>query len=292
MATFNFYSTDEEALEAQRTLVRSAGEGLYVDREWGPSQRGLRNALYNDPRRVPVGQPPLDCVAWRRLCVPSAVLGCAPGLLFDAAKAESTRRVVEQGSLSNRWFVEAMSACSAAVDALFVGWSRDTRRCEDQERGIYTLKFWKDGAWRYVHIDDQIPCRFDGKPLYSRAAASRHGDGGCPAWPLLLEKAYAKLHGSYENLGSIVGVAMEDGVLDLTAAAPMRLVRGEPWWEFLAKEGKLWAMLRQAVASDAGGAFGLVVVFAIIMTRLCTYIASMFIYIYQPIGQEIGRAHV
>ena len=243
------YETDAAALAAQDALVRASGEGHYVDSDWGASQRGgERNGLYNDPRRAPVGQAPLDCMVWRRLCVPGAVRGCAPGLMFGGSGEKGS---IKQGSLSNRFLIEAMSMCRGAVKANFVGYESSTRRCRQQERGICTLKFWKEGAWRYVHIDDQIPCRFDGKPLYASASRCADGADDGEAWPLLLEKAYAKLHGSYENIGDGAG-SVEDAVGDLTSAPPLRLVRGEAWWDFLAKEGKLWAALRHVLALDAG----------------------------------------
>ncbi|CAN0091016.1 unnamed protein product, partial [Sphacelaria rigidula] len=34
--------------------------------------------------------------------------------------------------------------------------------------GIYTLKLFKEGSWRYLHIDDQIPCHPSGAPLFGK----------------------------------------------------------------------------------------------------------------------------
>lgn len=45
------------------------------------------------------------------------------------------------------------------------------------------------GIWEEVIIDDKIPCR-GRTPLYSRG-------NGNELWVLLLEKAWAKLYGSY-----------------------------------------------------------------------------------------------
>ena len=27
----------------------------------------------------------------------------------------------------------------------------------DEDLGVYTLRFWKNGAWTYVSVDDRIP---------------------------------------------------------------------------------------------------------------------------------------
>lgn len=52
------------------------------------------------------------------------------------------------------------------------------------------MKFCKNGVWVEVTIDDYFPCSARGGPKFSQA----HGN---ELWVLILEKAYAKLHGSY-----------------------------------------------------------------------------------------------
>lgn len=72
--------------------------------------------------------------------------------------------------------------------------------------GIYRVRFCKNGEWVIVTVDDFFPCFPQGNPIYSRS----HGN---ELWVLLLEKAYAKLHGSYMLLRG--GWALE-GMIDLT----------------------------------------------------------------------------
>ncbi|XP_076150665.1 calpain-10 [Alosa pseudoharengus] len=59
--------------------------------------------------------------------------------------------------------------------------------------GRFLLHFWQRGAWVEVQVDDRLPC-IDNKLCFSQCL--------CPSafWVALLEKAYAKLHGSYEAL--------------------------------------------------------------------------------------------
>ena len=59
--------------------------------------------------------------------------------------------------------------------------------------GIILVKFFKNGAETYVIIDDYLPCKEDGRLL---STSSEIGII-CEPWAPLLEKAWAKLNGSY-----------------------------------------------------------------------------------------------
>jgi len=72
--------------------------------------------------------------------------------------------------------------------------------------GLYRVKLCKNGEWSIVTIDDYFPCYPDGGPIFSKC----HGN---ELWVLLLEKAYAKLHGNYYTLR---GGFANEGMMDLT----------------------------------------------------------------------------
>lgn len=61
------------------------------------------------------------------------------------------------------------------------------------ESGIYELKLFQGNKEVRVIVDDYIPCQENGKVAFS----SNHGN---EIWVMILEKAYAKLHGSYSRL--------------------------------------------------------------------------------------------
>jgi len=79
------------------------------------------------------------------------------------------------------------------------------------EEGKYTLKFCKNGEWIRVTVDDYFPCGPYG-PIFS-------GSHGKELWVLLMEKAYAKLHGSYMLLR---GGWANEGMIDLTGCPTLK----------------------------------------------------------------------
>jgi len=60
------------------------------------------------------------------------------------------------------------------------------------EFGIYAVIVKKNGEAKEVVIDDYFPCQ-NGEPCFSKA-------NGNELWVLILEKVWAKLHGSYERI--------------------------------------------------------------------------------------------
>ena len=63
----------------------------------------------------------------------------------------------------------------------------------NSEFGIYSFRFYKNG-WKEIIIDDLIPCYESNLiPVFTQSKSNEF-------WFILLEKAYAKLHGTYQNL--------------------------------------------------------------------------------------------
>jgi hypothetical protein len=169
-------------------------------------------SIFRDPAKPWTGHPiqPNEIV-WRR---PSQI--CTKPVLFDkegeAADHAISADDMVQGALGNAWFVGAV-ACISLLSELVMDIFVDDDEFS-QSVGAYKVKFFKKTQWIEVLIDDRIPCYPNGKPLYGR------GKNENEIWPMLLEKAYAKLHGCYENL---IAGRMTYALQDLTGGAPQTI---------------------------------------------------------------------
>ena len=110
---------------------------------------------------------------------------------------------IKQGLLGDCYFLSVLSVLTERperIEKLF-------ELSERNDQGIWAVKLYKNGEHREIIMDDYIPCD-DGEPCFSAA-------NGNELWVIILEKAWAKLHGSYERIEA--GFAHE-GMRDLTGA--------------------------------------------------------------------------
>ena len=97
-------------------------------------------------------------------------------------------------------FIAALAACATASSEVLIN---DLVIEDYLDVGLIGIKFYVMGKWITVAIDDQFPCTQDRgqwKPLF--AAPKKHSEqeaGEKEIWPMLFEKAFAKLNGSYES---------------------------------------------------------------------------------------------
>ena len=85
------------------------------------------------------------------------------------------------------------------------------QKCREyREDGLYVVRFFKMGYHKIVYVDDSFPVNRRGESVFCKVDTE---DDVTEFWPILLEKAYAKLHGSYDSLSS---GRPEQGLVDLT----------------------------------------------------------------------------
>ncbi|KAJ6427915.1 hypothetical protein OIU84_023340 [Salix udensis] len=206
---------------AVKEALCSRGEAHFTDQEFPPNDQ----SLYMDPRNPP---SKLQVVSeWTRPeeILKESHLDSHPCLFSGAANPSD----VCQGRLGDCWFLSAVAVLTevSRISEVII-------TPEYNEEGIYTVRFCIQGDWVPVVVDDWIPCESPGKPAF---ATSRKGN---ELWVSILEKAYAKLHGSYEALE---GGLVQDALVDLTGGAGEEIDMRSAQAQIDLASGRLWSQL-------------------------------------------------
>ncbi|KAB0390850.1 hypothetical protein E2I00_001088 [Balaenoptera physalus] len=150
---------------------------------WGPGLLGLRK----------------EVSLWDQLRAASAEFCAEPRFICE----DMSRTDMCQGS--NCWFLAA-AASITLYPRLLSQVVPPGQSFQDGYAGVFHFQLWQFGCWVDVMVDDRLPVR-EGKLMSVRS------DQRNEFWVPLLEKAYAKLHGSYEVMR---GGHMNEAFVDFT----------------------------------------------------------------------------
>lgn len=143
----------------------------------------------------PRGRSRSDCV-WLR-----------PHQITDAPQfisAGVSRFDVVQGELGDCWLIAAIANLTLNHKLFSLVVPPDQSFDRGSYCGLFRFRFWHFGQWIDVCVDDRLPTK-NGKLLFL------HSSDPNEFWSPLFEKAYAKLHGSYDALrGGTTCEAMVD----------------------------------------------------------------------------------
>ena len=179
-------------------------------------------------------QPSWQEAEWRRV---GDAVSCAPQLFAPPVSADDIR----QGRIGNCYFMSALAVLTLQQQqqllfACFL--TPSISAC-----GAYAVRFFRDGQQRVVLIDDYVPCvpaaGAEGagsrwQPLFAQSRESGE------VWSLLIEKAFAKLNGSYE---AIEGGWVDDALTELTGGVSERLSWQDADTRRAALDGSLFSRL-------------------------------------------------
>lgn len=204
---------DVQAIAAE---CRSKGQ-KFSDPEFPSSER----AIFANGHSASLGTISVQQPTWRR---------ASEGAL-DVGKGTASGQhaeIVVPGTLGPTYLQGALATMRTL--------RRDPRELivwREPEAGVLGVRFYKDGEWMYEVLDDFLPVSVSGQPFCSRCVL---GSGEQQDWPALIEKAYAKIHGSYEA----ASLGFEEDALEdvLGAGASCTKVSDFPIW------GELWQHLQ------------------------------------------------
>ncbi|XP_061846351.1 calpain-13 [Colius striatus] len=151
----------------------------------------------------------LQQIKWKR----PIELQINPHLIMDGV----SRFDIMQGEIGDCWMLAALGSLTMQKQFLQNVLPKD-QGFQGNYAGIFHFRFWQYGDWVDVVIDDRLPF-LNGRYL------SVHPRTSNEFWPSLLEKAYAKLQGSYQNLH---GGYLSDALVDFTGGVQMEFSLKRP----------------------------------------------------------------
>jgi hypothetical protein len=187
----------EHALEQTKL-----SHALYVDPEFHPNKKSLvgYSKEYNRIRDM-------DALIFKRS---SDYFG--PGVQVYDTMAPGD---IIQGGLGDCYFLAAVSSIAEHPERL----KRLFLSKRNHGNGIYAVAMCLNGVWEEIILDDFAPCVRSGKLAFNTSKTKE-------LWVVLLEKAWAKVHGGYLNIEA--GLTRE-ALRDLTgASAKTYFLRQDP----------------------------------------------------------------
>ena len=272
--------TNDDYFMGRKTVLNSLNATLKVTNDIVAKLKASGKAKWDDPdfggqheddhasSSIFIGEPGgglpnPDDIFW---CRPEEISTEIPPVFLDQGASSGD---VLQGTLGDCWFIGALAIIGAHdiyLRGQFDPSPEAMQAMSDKEAagmtsgiycpvfhylrqyGIYVIRFYKEYSWRYVIIDDKLPCyKQEGCPPQLVFARCKKED---EFWVPLVEKAYAKLFNCYQALTSGY---LDDALNDMTGHVNRKLwiqsPKGFPS-EDTGDKDAFWNVLKEYVDSS------------------------------------------
>uniref|UniRef100_UPI00398F662A calpain-14-like n=1 Tax=Pristiophorus japonicus TaxID=55135 RepID=UPI00398F662A len=201
-----------------------------------------RRSWFADPTfpadRTSIGDSKAQVAHWRR----PHQIHRNPQFVVDGI----TRFDVCQGTVGDCWFLAALASLTMQQDlfAHVVPHNQDFQR---NYFGIFHFRFWHFGDWVDVVVDDRLPTDEWGQLIFVQSCAKNE------FWCALMEKAYAKLCGSY---GDLQMGTISEAMVDFTGGIKLMISLTNPpsdLWKRLTRAAKLGSFMGCSMPSVKAG---------------------------------------
>ncbi|XP_041809116.1 calpain-2 catalytic subunit-like isoform X2 [Chelmon rostratus] len=205
-----FFNQDYEQLQ-QYCITRGV---RYIDEMFPPHRNSIGSGILSPSM--------LNSVVWLR----PAKIAPNPSFVLDGI----SRFDFGQGDLGNCWFLASIGALTFQTHVLGQVVPLEQTFGENY-CGLFHFRFWRFGNWVDVVIDDKLPT-INGRLIFV------HSKNRNEFWPALLEKAYAKVCGSYADMNA---GTLAEAMVDFTGGVHICVQLSDPppnLWELLCRAGK------------------------------------------------------
>ncbi|XP_044022793.1 calpain-1 catalytic subunit-like [Siniperca chuatsi] len=205
-----FLNQDFQELK-QYCLIRGV---RYIDKMFPPDRNSIGEGI--------LSPSDLARVVWLR----PAKIAPNPSFILDGV----SRFDFGQGLLGNCWFLASIGALTFQNDVF--GQVVPLEQTFDENYcGLFHFRFWRFGRWVDVVIDDKLPT-INGRLIFVNSKDQNE------FWPALLEKAYAKVCGSYTDMSA---GSPSEAMMDFTGGVHMCIRLSDPppnLWELMYRAGQ------------------------------------------------------
>jgi calpain-15 len=213
------------------TSLYADGKGWRVDPSTSSSRHraGLEEIIWLRPPSILPRQSDeadeaasLSYLAQARLGL--AALGLASSTsasAWEVVRGAASPQDIRQGALGDCWLLSALALIAERPRLL----AAVLPARESDSSGAYQVRLCSAGQWHTLLIDDSLPCvpvRGAGGRMGAERGVCAFGTARrCQLWVSFIEKAMAKLHGSYEALE---GGAVDEALRTLTGFPTTRML--------------------------------------------------------------------